>query len=125
MLEYDKKTLSYNDPGPVLSREEVSGLKILLKGIMDSEEKQSFVISGAPCRGISEQDFREILEYGVYKGHRFAVDVSGNWLKAAGDYPLSLMKVNREEFQEGVSVGCFSFYQKIKAALNSRGESKN
>ena len=74
MLEYDKKTLSYNDPGPVLSRKEVSGLKIFLKGIMDTEEKQSFVISGAPCRGISEQDFREILEYAVCKGHRLVAD---------------------------------------------------
>ncbi|GKH33333.1 PfkB family carbohydrate kinase [Muricomes sp. OA1] len=121
MLEYDKKTLSYNDPGPVLSREEVSGLKILLKGIMDSEEKQSFVISGAPCRGISEQDFREILEYGVYKGHRFAVDVSGNWLKAAGDYPLSLMKVNREEFQEAFQLDAFLFTKKLKRFKFERG----
>lgn len=119
MLEYKKETVSYNDPGPVLLKEEVSGFQEFLIDRLPNQ-LGSAVLSGAPSRGISERDYRDILDTVLKCGHELIVDVSGRWLEIASEYPLKLLKVNREEFKEAFQLDAFLFIENLKRFKNER-----
>lgn len=114
MLEFAEKILSYNEPGPVFSKEETAAFKKEFKTYIQGDEKLSIVISGAPCRGISEVDFKMLLSESIRCGHELIIDVSGNWLKLASQFPIKIMKVNRAEFQEAFDIDAFLYHEKLK-----------
>lgn len=120
MMEYNKETISYNDPGPVLTREEVSGFRRFLIEKASGMEDTAAVISGAPCQGMTARDFLELLEAMRQQGHELIVDVSGVWLEMASRYPLKLLKVNREEFREAFDIDAFLFTEDLKRFKDER-----
>lgn len=113
-LEYEGKTISYNDPGPILSGEEVLGLIGFVKERIRAGGPWAVVVSGAPCRGITEGDFRKILDCATVQGDELIIDVAGEWLRVASEFPLKMMKVNREEFNEAFQMDAFLFTDDLK-----------
>ena len=114
MMEYSHESVSYNEPGPKLSRDEVKQFKDYLSVQLRKERDCDVVISGAPCRGITEDDFRDILSLITAEGNELIVDVSGRWLQIAAEFPLRLLKVNREEFKEAFYMDAFIFDHDLK-----------
>ncbi len=114
MTEYSQTSVSYVEPGPKLSREEVKKYKDFLATALRKERECDIVISGAPCRGITEKDFRDILSIVTSEGNDVIVDISGRWLQIAAEYPLRLLKVNREEFKEAFYIDAFIFDHDLK-----------
>lgn len=120
MTEYSHESVSYNEPGPKLSRDEVKKFKEYLSVQLKKERDCDVVISGTPCRGITEDDFREIFALIIAAGNELIVDVSGRWLQIAAEFPLRLLKVNREEFKEAFYLDAFIFDHNLKRFKNQR-----
>lgn len=120
MMEYSQKSVSYNEPGPKLTREEAKAFKDYITSIFKREKNCDVIVSGAPCRGITEGDFRDILSIITTNGHNLIVDISGRWLQIAAEYPLSLLKVNRDEFKEAFYIDAFIFDHDLKRFKNER-----
>lgn len=114
MLEYCHESISYNEPGPKLTRQEINNFKKYLSDLLKKEGNCDVVISGTPSRGITEDDFREILSIITAADNELIVDISGRWLQIAAEYPLRLLKINREEFKEAFYMDAFIFDQNLK-----------
>jgi len=118
--EYKKETVSYNAPGPQMSPVETEQFLEFMKQILFGQEA-SVVLSGAPCRGITEEGFRQLMGLVHEHHHRLIVDIAGKWLKMAVEYPIHILKVNREEFQEAFQLDAFIFNNSLKRFKETKG----
>jgi len=118
--EYKGSVVSYNDPGPMLSEAECGTLIDYLKKYIDKHRDTNIVISGAPCRGFEIEGFQGLLKNIFESGIKIIVDIAGQWLKVAVEYPIYMLKVNREEFFEAFKLDAFTFTEKLKRFKKER-----
>jgi len=114
MDEHKGKVTSYNDPGPMISKIELHNFIHYLEKYIEIYHDSAIVISGAPCRGFEVESFQKLLKKIFDCGNKIIVDVAGIWLKAAVEYPISILKVNREEFFEAFRIDAFIFTENLK-----------
>ncbi|WP_122643310.1 1-phosphofructokinase family hexose kinase [Luxibacter massiliensis] len=120
----EQKSMGEGRPAALEKRHIVPGGMPLIEGKVPEspgKEKTGLVISGAPCRGISLEWFQDILGEAALGGQELFVDISGEWLKEAVEFPLQLLKVNREEFKEVFHVDAFLFTEDLKRFKNGHG----
>ena len=99
--EYEKDTMTYNEPGPSLSSDEAAGFLSLVKKRLDENPGAALVLSGAAPDGFDMNIYLELLKYARESGHGIMADVGGEWLDATLGGPIELLKINREEFALG------------------------
>lgn len=98
--EYDHNALQlFNEPGPILTSEEAAGYVGFVRKVLNQSPSSSLVISGSAARGLTARHLNELVGYAVADGHPVCADIGGEWLKNIVSFPISVLKVNREEFQ--------------------------
>jgi 1-phosphofructokinase len=118
LAEPDGTVTKINEPGPVLSAEELETLGAEILRLADAAEW--VVLSGSTPPGLTDEAFGELCRRLVDAGARLAVDTSGPPLRAAVDAGAALVKPNREELAEVVGDRIDSLGDVVAAARRLR-----
>jgi len=97
VYEYEKRMFMINEPGPLMSDEEVEEFKKFFKKNITGVSR--LVVSGSAARGFDGKDLVEIIEFARNKGCRIEVDISGQWLKELIKVSPELLKINADELK--------------------------
>ena len=101
---YNGENITYNEIGPVVSKEEISSYNQLVTKKLSADTEGILLVSGSGPNGYSEQDLLDIVSFAYDKGHPVYADIGGRWLKSIIEYPLVLLKVNRYEFFQSFNI---------------------
>jgi 1-phosphofructokinase len=119
--EYQENAIqTFNEPGPSLSRDEVGGYTQLVKQVLSRNRGATLVISGSAAAGITGADVAELASWAIDRKHQVLADIAGIWLAPLIACPLSLLKVNREEFMHAFAVD-MEDQSEVVALKNSTG----
>jgi len=119
--QYDRNSLQlFNEPGPMLTADEATGYIDFVRDILDQTPRATLVISGSAARGLTARHLNHLVEYAVTKGHPVCADIGGEWLKKIVTFPISVLKVNREEFQHAFDLD-FHAPREVEAFRQAHG----
>jgi len=122
LAEPDGTVTKINEPGPVLTADELE--TVTAEIVRLSAHAGWVVLSGSTPPGLGEEDFgrlcRRLAEAGAGGGARLAVDTSGPALRAAAEAGAALVKPNREELAEVVGARLDSLGDVVAAARRLR-----
>jgi len=97
--EYEHNALQiFNEMGPELTLKEAQGFIDSVRKLLDKDPQSPLVISGSAPRGVTSEHLNSLIAYAIGENHPVFADIGGEWLKEIIAYPISLLKVNREEF---------------------------
>ncbi len=99
LVEPSGTTTKINEPGPVLTDDEVALLLSTVAAAYD-ESVAWVVVSGSLPRGMRSEVYRDLIELVHERGGRIAVDSSGPPLAEAVTAGPDLIKPNHEELEE-------------------------
>ena len=85
-----------NEPGPLMSTEEVEGLKDFVETIIEKDTR--LIISGSAARGFSGSDLKNMINRFRYKCN-LAVDIAGEWLNEIVKLEPDILKINSDELK--------------------------
>jgi 1-phosphofructokinase len=94
--EARKEVSVINEPGPLMSDDEVEGFLRLARSSLDGAS--GLIVSGSAPRGFSERHLRQIVGWAEEAGIPVKADIAGIWLSSLTELPLDLLKLNHEEF---------------------------
>jgi Fructose-1-phosphate kinase and related fructose-6-phosphate kinase (PfkB) len=97
VYEYEKRMLMVNEPGPVMTPDEIERFIRYLDSLI--EEKSTLVISGSAPRGFEAKHMSRIAQMAKERGCRLMVDTSNEWLKELVKFEPEMIKVNADEFK--------------------------
>lgn len=97
VYEYEKRMLMVNEPGPVMTPDEIERFIRYLDSLI--EEKSTLVISGSAPRGFEAKHMSRIAQMAKERGCRLMVDISNEWLKELVKFEPEMIKVNADEFK--------------------------
>jgi 1-phosphofructokinase/tagatose 6-phosphate kinase len=97
VYEYEKRMLMVNEPGPVMTPDEIERFIHYLDSLI--EEKSTLVISGSAPRGFEAKHMSRIAQMAKERGCRLMVDISNEWLKELVKFEPEMIKVNADEFK--------------------------
>ncbi|HBT39460.1 MAG: PfkB domain protein [Thermotoga sp. 50_1627] len=102
VYEYEKRMLMVNEPGPIITEDEIERLIQYLESIV--EERSTLVISGSAPRGFTAEDMAKIAQMAMKKGCRLMIDISGEWLRKLVDFAPEMVKVNGDELKTALDL---------------------
>uniref|UniRef100_A0A832I4S5 Ribokinase n=1 Tax=Pseudothermotoga hypogea TaxID=57487 RepID=A0A832I4S5_9THEM len=97
VYEYEKRMLMVNEPGPVMTPDEIERFIQYLDSVI--EEKSTLVISGSAPRGFTANNMSRIAQMAKERGCRLMIDISGEWLRKLVKFEPEMVKVNADEFK--------------------------
>ena len=119
--EYEQNSLQiFNELGPSLSSSEAKGYIDSVQTLLEGLPLSPLVISGSAVRGITSEYLNSLIAYSVSNNHPVYADIGGEWLKQIVAYPISLLKVNREEFLHAFGID-MSETDKVSRFKDSHG----
>ena len=97
--EYERYSLQlFNEPGPRVTSDEATGYTSFVRKSLHGSPGAMLVISGSAALGLTSEHLNSLVEYAIAQGHPVCADIGGEWLKHIVSFPISILKVNREEF---------------------------
>ncbi len=97
VYEYEKKMLMINEPGPVMTPNEIERFVQYLDSLI--EEKSTLVISGSAPRGFGTKNMGRIARMAKERSCRLMIDISNEWLRELVKFEPEMVKVNGDEFK--------------------------
>lgn len=132
LKEYERDTMSYNEPGPCLLPAETGGFLHAVRERLASNPDAALVISGSAPDGFDLAAYLRMLDDARADGHPVMADIGGAWLPETVGGPLALLKINREEFElafgfdgyaDTAALTCFAMRKGIKTVVLTDGAS--
>ncbi|MDK2952017.1 MAG: hypothetical protein PWQ77_1682 [Kosmotogales bacterium] len=106
VYEYDNKMKIINEPGPIMSENEVINLKNFVDGAIECDSR--VVVSGSATRGFTGRDLRDMI---VRFRDRcsLAVDIAGEWLNEVVKVRPDILKINFNELKMAFDIDINNF----------------
>ena len=96
VYEGRKEVLVINEPGPIMTEEEVEGFLLFCRGAIDAPG--ALVVSGSAPRGFAPRHLLRVVDAAAAAGIPVKADIAGVWLSSLLERPLDLLKLNEDEF---------------------------
>ena len=107
--EFEHNSLQlFNEPGPMVTSDEAAGYIDFVRKFLHEAPQAMLVISGSAARGITAEHLNSLVEHAGAQGHPVCADIGGEWLKHIVSFPISILKVNREEFLHAFGIDMYA-----------------
>lgn len=100
-----------NEPGPVISEEDLQALLAKLEGY--ASENTLFVLAGSVPGGVEKDTYKRIIEMVHKKGAKVLLDADGELFTKALDAQPDIIKPNRVELQQYAGLDYMASEQEI------------